>query len=200
MGFGRVWVIKYNSQFGNLTKRRNVESAVELGLHPISSKMRHASECDRVRVRILKKMKSHMRTRRGWWGDSQLRNKEGDTRVQGKTQDGKGTERSVVTERECVLKRRRCVWLQGDVLTQPRVSRGSSRAKHIIIQAGGEPDWTVFSDSISTSMHAWGMNSNMSLTCQWLQIIPSERNQYRPFSLDKMFKLFLAVGFNTFHR
>lgn len=43
-------MIKYNSQFGNLTKQRNVESAVESGLLPIRITQRKAYE-DRERVR-----------------------------------------------------------------------------------------------------------------------------------------------------
>lgn len=39
-------MIKYNSQFGNLTKQRNVERAVESGLLPFRKKMRQANECD----------------------------------------------------------------------------------------------------------------------------------------------------------
>lgn len=40
-------MIKYSSQFGNLTKQRNVERAVESGAPPpLSKKMRQANERD----------------------------------------------------------------------------------------------------------------------------------------------------------
>lgn len=47
-------MIKYSSQFGNLTKQRNVERAVESGLLP--SQKDEANECDGEGVRSLGKV------------------------------------------------------------------------------------------------------------------------------------------------
>lgn len=64
-------MIKYSSQFGNLTKQRNVERAVESWTPPArkkkkKKKMRQANECDSEGVSSLRENpgKRHTRTRR----------------------------------------------------------------------------------------------------------------------------------------
>lgn len=131
-------MIKYNSQFGNLTKqekcreRERESAAVESGAPPQSGKYRKKAFED----------KEGERETEGDGGreggscqnvESQLSwvvRKEGK-RGQGEKQSGKKTERSLASGCVCVcvLKEKGvvgvCGWLQGgDVLTQPRVSRG----------------------------------------------------------------------------
>lgn len=118
------------------------------------------------------------------WG---VRRRGGQERTRGETERWRDREECSVWTFMCVCWRKGGVdGCKGDVLTQPRVSRGYSRAKHIITQGGRELDWTASSVSTSTTIHAWGKNSTI-----W-HVIPyrwhREWNQNWPFSLGNVMK------------
>ncbi len=112
-------MIKYSSQFGNLTKQENVERAVEFRLLPLSKKMRQANECDsEVERRFSENSEEAYEDKERGSNrvtveselDEESKEEEGK-RGQGKKQSRGGIERTVASGHFCVCVEGRGAWM-----------------------------------------------------------------------------------------